>query len=209
MSSLRKMLNSDSNGLSYTGVENTANDQKGHRLGANTKNDRGPSAYKSSCNRIKKLKALCYSKIMFVKILGSVVHKKVIWLFHCYFCDSVLTEFTTEDKELSLETMNVTLMSSHIMYDDYLVVTVICSKNCFVSGQATSRCYELETQQHVQHQPATIADNVPNAMFDENTFVNPFATPSTSDAESSSSQYVEFYRHASVLQPLPYGISMD
>ncbi|GJV06293.1 hypothetical protein Tco_1343949 [Tanacetum coccineum] len=50
---------------------------------------------------------------------------------------------------------------------------------------------ELETQQHVQHQPATIADNVPNAMFDENTFVNPFATPSTSDAESSSSQYVD------------------
>ncbi|GJY81396.1 retrovirus-related pol polyprotein from transposon TNT 1-94 [Tanacetum coccineum] len=50
---------------------------------------------------------------------------------------------------------------------------------------------ELETQQHVQHQPATIADNVPNAMFDENTFVNPFATPSTSAAESSSSQYVD------------------
>ncbi|GKB59843.1 retrovirus-related pol polyprotein from transposon TNT 1-94 [Tanacetum coccineum] len=50
---------------------------------------------------------------------------------------------------------------------------------------------ELETQQqHVQHQPATIADNVPNAMFDENTFVNPFATPSTSAVESSSSQYV-------------------
>ncbi|GKD20679.1 retrovirus-related pol polyprotein from transposon TNT 1-94, partial [Tanacetum coccineum] len=39
---------------------------------------------------------------------------------------------------------------------------------------------ELETQQqHVQHQPAPIADNVLNAMFDENTFVNPFATPST------------------------------
>ncbi|GJX81681.1 putative ribonuclease H-like domain-containing protein [Tanacetum coccineum] len=46
---------------------------------------------------------------------------------------------------------------------------------------------ELETQQHVQHQPATIADNVPNATFDENTFVNPFATPSTSAAESSTS----------------------
>ncbi|GJS10291.1 retrovirus-related pol polyprotein from transposon TNT 1-94, partial [Tanacetum coccineum] len=52
---------------------------------------------------------------------------------------------------------------------------------------------ELETQQqqHVQHQPATITDNVPNAMFDENTFVNPFATPSTSVAKSSSSQYVD------------------
>ncbi|GJU49073.1 retrovirus-related pol polyprotein from transposon TNT 1-94 [Tanacetum coccineum] len=60
---------------------------------------------------------------------------------------------------------------------------------------------ELQTHQHVQHQPASIADNVPNAMFDENTFVNPFATPSTSDAESSSSQYVDpsnmhtFYQH--------------
>ncbi|GJX00462.1 retrovirus-related pol polyprotein from transposon TNT 1-94 [Tanacetum coccineum] len=33
---------------------------------------------------------------------------------------------------------------------------------------------ELETQQqHVQHQPKTIADNVPNAMFDDNTFDHP------------------------------------
>nr|GEV85575.1 hypothetical protein [Tanacetum cinerariifolium] len=54
---------------------------------------------------------------------------------------------------------------------------------------------ELETQQqHVQHQPATIADNVSNAMFDENTFVNLFATPSTSAAESSSSQYNGSYQ---------------
>nr|GEY74860.1 retrovirus-related Pol polyprotein from transposon TNT 1-94 [Tanacetum cinerariifolium] len=44
----------------------------------------------------------------------------------------------------------------------------------------------LETQQqHAQQQencslqPETVADNVPNAMFYENTFVNPFATPST------------------------------
>ncbi|GJS52355.1 retrovirus-related pol polyprotein from transposon TNT 1-94 [Tanacetum coccineum] len=52
---------------------------------------------------------------------------------------------------------------------------------------------ELETQQqHVQQnnqaplQPKTVADNVLNAMFG-NTFVNPFATSSTSAAESSSS----------------------
>nr|GEW00876.1 hypothetical protein [Tanacetum cinerariifolium] len=51
-------------------------------------------------------------------------------------------------------------------------------------------------QQHVRQQrdqaslqPETIANNVPNAMFDANTFVNPFATSSTSVAESSSSQY--------------------
>ncbi|GJS37711.1 retrovirus-related pol polyprotein from transposon TNT 1-94 [Tanacetum coccineum] len=39
-------------------------------------------------------------------------------------------------------------------------------------------------QQHGQPHPATIADNVPNAIFDDHTFVNPFATPSTSAAES-------------------------
>ncbi|GJX12841.1 retrovirus-related pol polyprotein from transposon TNT 1-94, partial [Tanacetum coccineum] len=51
---------------------------------------------------------------------------------------------------------------------------------------------ELKTQQqHGQPHPALIADNVPNAMFDDNTFVNPFATPSTSAIESSSSQYVD------------------
>nr|GEX64240.1 retrovirus-related Pol polyprotein from transposon TNT 1-94 [Tanacetum cinerariifolium] len=50
-------------------------------------------------------------------------------------------------------------------------------------------------QQHVQQQgnqahlqSETIADNVPNAMFDGNTFVNPFANPSTSAVASSSSQ---------------------
>ncbi|GJZ72000.1 copia protein [Tanacetum coccineum] len=65
-------------------------------------------------------------------------------------------------------------------------------------SQATSiprtsqNVYELETQQqHGQPHPTIIADNVPNAMFDDNTFVNPFATPSTSAAESSSSQYVD------------------
>nr|GEX67327.1 retrovirus-related Pol polyprotein from transposon TNT 1-94 [Tanacetum cinerariifolium] len=47
-------------------------------------------------------------------------------------------------------------------------------------------------QQHVSQQenqaliqPETIADNVPNAMFDANTFVNPFATPSTMIREPS------------------------
>ncbi|GJS81801.1 retrovirus-related pol polyprotein from transposon TNT 1-94 [Tanacetum coccineum] len=73
--------------------------------------------------------------------------------------------------------------------------------NCPNSSQDVD---ELETQQHGQHQPATIADNVPNAMFDENTFVNPFATPSTSDAESSSSQYVDPSNMHTFYQPYPH-----
>ncbi|GJZ16184.1 hypothetical protein Tco_0551861 [Tanacetum coccineum] len=63
---------------------------------------------------------------------------------------------------------------------------------------------ELETQQHVQHQPATIADNVPNAIYDENMFVNPFDTPSTSAAESSSSQYVDPSNMHTFYQPYPH-----
>ncbi|GJS95982.1 retrovirus-related pol polyprotein from transposon TNT 1-94 [Tanacetum coccineum] len=73
-----------------------------------------------------------------------------------------------------------------LSYEDefYRWSTVICSRTALDVD-------ELHTHQHVQHQPATIADNVPNAMFDENTFVNPFATPSTCDADSPSSQYVD------------------
>ncbi|GKE14260.1 hypothetical protein Tco_1421837 [Tanacetum coccineum] len=40
-------------------------------------------------------------------------------------------------------------------------------------------------------QPKIVADNVPNAMSDGDVFENPFALPSTSVAESSSSQYVD------------------
>ncbi|GJR76371.1 retrovirus-related pol polyprotein from transposon TNT 1-94 [Tanacetum coccineum] len=70
---------------------------------------------------------------------------------------------------------------------------------------------ELETQQHVQQQdneaslqPKTVADNVPNAMLDGNTFVNPFPIPSTSAAESSSSQYVDPSNMHTFYQPYPH-----
>ncbi|GJT04865.1 retrovirus-related pol polyprotein from transposon TNT 1-94 [Tanacetum coccineum] len=41
-------------------------------------------------------------------------------------------------------------------------------------------------------------------MFDENTFVNPFATPSTSAAESSTSQYVDPSNMHTFYQPYPH-----
>ncbi|GJT68243.1 retrovirus-related pol polyprotein from transposon TNT 1-94 [Tanacetum coccineum] len=81
-------------------------------------------------------------------------------------------------------------------YSRYTWVHFLRSKD-----EAPEDVDELETQQHVQHQPATIADNVPNAMFDENTFVNPFATPSTSAAESSSSQYVDPSNMHTTIEP--------
>ncbi|GJY56323.1 retrovirus-related pol polyprotein from transposon TNT 1-94 [Tanacetum coccineum] len=68
---------------------------------------------------------------------------------------------------------------------------------------------ELEPQQqHVQQQenqdplqPEIVADNVPNAMIDGNTFVNPFAPPSISAAESSSSQYMDPSNMHSTMKP--------
>ncbi|GJY57518.1 integrase, catalytic region, zinc finger, CCHC-type containing protein [Tanacetum coccineum] len=48
----------------------------------------------------------------------------------------------------------------------------------------------VQQDDQAQLQPEAVADNVPNAMFDGNTFINPFAPPSTSSAKSSS-QYVD------------------
>nr|GEY53031.1 hypothetical protein [Tanacetum cinerariifolium] len=90
------------------------------------------------------------------------------------------------------------------MYDDY------------IGGQPSTASRtdvdELNSQQqHVQQQEnqasiqlETVFDNVPNAMFDANTLVNPFATPSTSAAESSSSQYVDPSNMHTFYQPYPY-----
>nr|GEW60935.1 hypothetical protein [Tanacetum cinerariifolium] len=66
-------------------------------------------------------------------------------------------------------------------------------------------------QQHAQQlgyqapfYPEIVTDNVSNAMFDANTFVNPFATPSISAAESSSSQYVDPSNMHTFYQPYPH-----
>ncbi|GJU77184.1 retrovirus-related pol polyprotein from transposon TNT 1-94 [Tanacetum coccineum] len=96
------------------------------------------------------------------------------------------------------------------MYDDHVgadtAPTPTNSSSPATSIPSTSQNVdELDTQQqHGQPHPATIADNVPNAMFDDNTFVNPFATPSTSAAESSSSQYVDPSNMHTFYQPYPH-----
>ncbi|GKA04572.1 retrovirus-related pol polyprotein from transposon TNT 1-94 [Tanacetum coccineum] len=65
-------------------------------------------------------------------------------------------------------------------YDDHIGGQPSATPRTVLAAQAPQNVYELETQQqHVQHQPTTIFDNVLNAMFDDDTFVNHFATPST------------------------------
>nr|GEZ51326.1 retrovirus-related Pol polyprotein from transposon TNT 1-94 [Tanacetum cinerariifolium] len=53
-------------------------------------------------------------------------------------------------------------------------------------------------------QPEIVADNIPNAMFDANSFINPFATSSMSAAESSSSQNVDPSNMRTFYQPYPH-----
>nr|GEY49720.1 retrovirus-related Pol polyprotein from transposon TNT 1-94 [Tanacetum cinerariifolium] len=67
------------------------------------------------------------------------------------------------------------------MYEDYIIGQPSTTPRTVLAAQA----------HQAPIQPETVADNVSNAMFDANSFVNPFATPSTSVAESSSLQYVD------------------
>ncbi|GJY38401.1 retrovirus-related pol polyprotein from transposon TNT 1-94 [Tanacetum coccineum] len=69
------------------------------------------------------------------------------------------------------------------MYDDY-----IGGQSSTAPRIAPAALAPQDDQ--AQLQPEVVDDNVLNAMLDGNTFVNPFATPSTNSAESSS-QYVD------------------
>nr|GEY36843.1 retrovirus-related Pol polyprotein from transposon TNT 1-94 [Tanacetum cinerariifolium] len=80
------------------------------------------------------------------------------------------------------------------MYDDY-----ICGQP---SATARTVLAAQEPQAHLQSK--TVADNVPNALFDGNTFVNPFAISSISATESSSSHNVDPSNMHTFYQPYPH-----
>ncbi|GKC72921.1 retrovirus-related pol polyprotein from transposon TNT 1-94 [Tanacetum coccineum] len=73
----------------------------------------------------------------------------------------------------------------------------------FIGYSATSCAYRQQDTQ-APLQPKKVDDNVSNAMLDQNTFVNPFAPPSTSAAESSSSHYVDPSNMHTFYQPYPH-----
>nr|GEU45127.1 retrovirus-related Pol polyprotein from transposon TNT 1-94 [Tanacetum cinerariifolium] len=97
------------------------------------------------------------------------------------------------------------------MYDDYIGGQPSATVRTVLAAQAPQDVDELNSQQHVQQQgnqvhlqSKTVANIVPNAMFDANTFVNPFANPSTSAAELSSSQNVDPSNLHTFHQPYPH-----
>nr|GEU85928.1 putative reverse transcriptase, RNA-dependent DNA polymerase [Tanacetum cinerariifolium] len=145
---------------------------------------------------------------MIVKILGSLVQKVIL----AFSLDILLIPVLSSSKP-RLQSMtsgqissglNLTYAPSTItnqqptkdeldllfkaMYDDY------------IGGQPSAAQRTISAVQAQQ----VLADNVPNAMFDANSFVNPFATTSASAAESSSSQYVDPLNMYTFYKPYPY-----
>ncbi|GJT27702.1 retrovirus-related pol polyprotein from transposon TNT 1-94 [Tanacetum coccineum] len=85
------------------------------------------------------------------------------------------------------------------MYDDYIGGQPSAAPRTVPAAPATQ---QQDNQAPIK--PKIVVDNVPNAMLDGNSFVNPFATPSTSAAESSSSQYVDPSNMHMFYQPYPH-----
>nr|GEU64512.1 hypothetical protein [Tanacetum cinerariifolium] len=172
---------------------------------------------------------------MIMKILGSLVQKKIMETINVTFDELSAMDFKQNSSKTRLQGMNSGQISSGLdltyapstiktqqptegeldllfeaMYDDHFGGHPLAAPRTVLAAQDVDG---LETQQqHAQQQgyqallqPETVADNVTNDMFDENTFVNPFATPSTSADESSSSQYVDPLNMHTFYQPYPHG----
>nr|GEV01530.1 hypothetical protein [Tanacetum cinerariifolium] len=226
----KKVVNSDSNGLSSTGVDNTKTRRPQPR--SNTKNDRVPSASKTiatACftqnrsiihRRFNKTPyelingkkpdisflhvfgALCYPKNDREDI-GKLGAKGDIDFFIGYSVDSCAFRVYNRRTKKIIETMNVTFDELSIMDFEQRSskprLQSMTSRHISSGLDLTYAPSTITTQQ-----PTEVADNVPNAMFDANMFANPFATPSTRAAESSSSQYVDPSNMHTFYQPYPY-----
>nr|GFB92806.1 hypothetical protein [Tanacetum cinerariifolium] len=90
------------------------------------------------------------------------------------------------------------------MYDDYIGGQPSAALRTDIDDLNSQEQHAQQQGNQVLLQPKTVADNVPNALFDANAFVNPFATSSTSAAESSSSQYVDPSNMHKFYQPYPH-----
>nr|GEU36249.1 hypothetical protein [Tanacetum cinerariifolium] len=142
--------------------------------------------------------ALCYPKNdrKDIRKLGA---KGDIGFFISYFTNSCAYRVYKQRTKKITKTMNVTFDElSAMAFEQHTTLTPTNSFSQATDVLNTSQDVDqLEPQQqHAQQQdtqallqPKTVADNVPNAMLDGNTFVNPFSPPSTSADGSLSSRY--------------------
>ncbi|GKE34169.1 retrovirus-related pol polyprotein from transposon TNT 1-94, partial [Tanacetum coccineum] len=144
--------------------------------------------------------ALCYPKNDCENI-GKLSTKGDIGFFIGYSTNSCAYKVFNRRTKKIMETMNVTFDElSAIAFKQRTDTTPTPTNSSLQATNILNTLHdvdELQSQQHDQQQddqaqlqPEAVAKNVPNAMFDGNTFVNPFAPPSTSFSQSSS-QYVD------------------
>nr|GEX06049.1 integrase, catalytic region, zinc finger, CCHC-type, peptidase aspartic, catalytic [Tanacetum cinerariifolium] len=157
--------------------------------------------------------ALCYPKNDREDI-GKLGAKGDIGFFIGYSADSCAYRVYNRRTMKIMKTMNVSFNElSAMAFEQHTTPTPTnSSSQASISPNTSQDVDELNSQQqHVQQQgnqdpiqPETVVDNVPNAMFNANTFVNTFATLSTSAAESASSQYVDPSNMHTFYQPYPH-----
>ncbi|GKD97853.1 retrovirus-related pol polyprotein from transposon TNT 1-94, partial [Tanacetum coccineum] len=139
---------------------------------------------------------ICYSATSCAYRVYNRHAKKIMETMNVTFDELSVVAFEQRSSKLGLQSITSRQIT---MYDDYIGGQPSAAIRTVLAAQAPQDVDELKPQQqHVQQQdnqaslqPKIVADNVPNAMLDGNTFVNPFTPPSTSATESSSSQYVD------------------
>nr|GEX96487.1 hypothetical protein [Tanacetum cinerariifolium]GEY01193.1 hypothetical protein [Tanacetum cinerariifolium] len=142
------------------------------------------------------LSAMAFEQRSSKSRLQSITSRKISSGLDLTYAPSTITTQQSSEGELDL--------LFEAMYDDY------------IGGQpsATARTDVDELNSQQQHVPQqgiqahlqskNVADNVSNAMFDGNAFVNPFANPSISAVESSSSHNVDPSNMHTFYQPYPH-----
>nr|GFA58902.1 retrovirus-related Pol polyprotein from transposon TNT 1-94 [Tanacetum cinerariifolium] len=162
--------------------------------------------------------ALCYPKNDREDI-GKLGAKGDIGFFIGYSADSCAYRVYNRRTKKIIETMNVSFDELSAMAFEQRSSKL--GLQSMTSGQISSGLdltytpSTITTQQPtegeldllfeaINKESETVAENVPNAMFDGNTFVNPFENPSTSAAESSSLQNVDPSNMHTFYQPYPY-----
>ncbi|GKA69196.1 putative ribonuclease H-like domain-containing protein [Tanacetum coccineum] len=140
--------------------------------------------------------------------------KKIMETMNVTFNELSAMDFEQRSSKPRLQGMTSRQISSGLdltIYDDYIGGQPSTLTRTSPADKAHQDVDELKPQQqHIQQQdnqaplqPKTIANNVSNAMLNGNTFVNPFANPSTDSAESSS-HYVDPLNMHTFYQPYPH-----
>nr|GEU94015.1 hypothetical protein [Tanacetum cinerariifolium] len=162
---------------------------------------------KSNISYLHVFWALCYLKNDREDI-GKLGAKSDIGFFIGYSTNSMAYKVYNQRTKKIMETMNVTFdeLSAMAFEQNNFTPAPTNSSNTPVSSHDVDAPLQQHAQQQGNHSPsrtASATDNVPNAVFEGDLFVNLFATPST-ESVVSSTQYVDPLNMHTFYQPYPH-----